>query len=288
MSYDPYPDISLDAAPSLSRPVLLEWGTVRTALGQIAFGAMLLAIGWLIAAVISLLGGPVFGNAFGGPVGGRRAGGDLLAGVLGDIAAMLLGLLMIMGAGLVLVGFLTCCGAPYGFGVRGWIVAAVFSVVVFLGLLVQNYFVTRLDMQDAMNQPQQRFDPNLGMMVPVAPRPPPQVNKPNTFGELMQKATPYLLKVIALLIGVFFLLFLRQTAVASRKNQQHIHVLVFLAMYLAITLTYAILDILNIRMPEFKLVYVTIILIGMSLLTAWFAVLTGCVRGVLTRMMLTA
>jgi hypothetical protein len=279
MSLDPYPDIALPAnsGPTLSRPVLLQWATVRTALGQIAFGAMLMAIGWLMASVLAHFYGTIFGNAL-GPAGGGR-GNDALS----EVAAIVLGLLMVLGVGMVVVGFLTCCGAPSGFGTHGWIVAAVLAMVVFLGLLVHGFFMTRLNIQEGMNQPR-RFDAQRGAMVPAAP---PQA-RPNSFGELAQKSAPYLLRAAALLTGVFFLLFLRQTALISGKNQQHVHAIVFLAVYFTCTLSLALIDIMDVRMPAPGPQYVPFILVGLAAVTTWFAILVSCVRAVLNCMMLEA
>src|SRR5262245_12889035 len=107
------------------------------ALGQFVYGAALMGIGFLIAAVLARFDGVAVAEP------GRI--GNIGGGVIGEFATVIIGLLLLLGAGLVFFGIWTCIGAPNNFGARRWIIATVFCLIAFIGLTFVNVILVTLE-----------------------------------------------------------------------------------------------------------------------------------------------
>src|ERR1700677_972536 len=119
-----YPNIAIAAAP-LTRPVLLCWATVRTALYQLAFGSALAGVAMMMITVLSRYGGHHIFPWLGGGQGNLGFAGSVFV----DIAFVLAALMILLAAALILAGYLTCAGAPRDRGVRGWLFASMVCIL---------------------------------------------------------------------------------------------------------------------------------------------------------------
>jgi hypothetical protein len=266
------------AGQPLTRVELLSWGTVRTGLAQIALGSGLLAVGLIL-------------QTFRADIGDALAwlpGGDSdLFGILAGITAAVLVLAMVVAGGSIVIGLLTCCAAPRRFGVRGLMIAYFCCLLAIAGVLAVRYVQERLTLQEAMDKIMAERDQKPmkeGEDRDIMPRIPDREagSKPYSLGEITEMALPYFLSLTSLLAGVFFLLFLRRLAEIAGKNSQVVHVNMFLAVYVLLSVFHLYAR----KMPIFEPAYFTYTLTLLGLLIGWFAVLTSRVRTGLTEMLL--
>ena len=93
------------------------------------------------------------------------------------------------------------------------------------------------------------------------------------------------LEAIGLLSVVFFALFLRRMAILAGNNKQHVHVRVFLAVYIGVAITFTVIYWLPESWLEIGSLHYQIGPAVMAVFFAWFAVLAGSIRAAVTRML---
>jgi len=274
--------------PSLSRAELLAWATVRTALGQMAFGAFANASLFGVLTLFSLLGERVpFLRPARGPIAlsdvFERGGGvleRLFGSVVMEVLILFLAMGIVGGAVVLLAGVWTCCGAPATEDVRRWVKAARMSLICSVTLFFVGSITQRLDEQGGRNQVIQLGDGGLG--APGVPRLPPII------GDTIKMVIPYALATADLLAVVFFVLFLcRITVIAGGNNRQHAGAIIYLVAFTGLTMGHFALFHMEVS-PVLAPHYPTLVFGAAAVMCGWFAMLTSETRSALTRMLLEA